>query len=866
MKVPKRFGTVFLAVAMLFSLSTPCFAASDIQVTITNNVDGIKDTVAVKGLKSKDTVNVYADSGAATLLGSARASYTGSVTIRIDQLGADGGVIYIAVTASDGTVGSLNSYPFEPEGQSGEPDIANITISNYAGTRDTITVKGLKYGDKIQVYKNADDTAPIGYAKAAYSGTATVKLEQLGDTSGSVYITNTTFGKKESKRVEVPFDSEQQTPDLDADSVTITNYALGTKDTVAVKGLKSGDKIQVYNDSEKTVLLGSGRAISSGSALIKIPQIGVSGGTLYISNTRSGMLESNLISISFDAEAQTDVVDASLITLQNNAAGTKDVITVSGLKKSDVVRVYSSDASKTLLGSATASALGIATVSVPQLGAEGGTVLITRTGYGLLEGDPITVSFGAEMPSETLSAANNVSVTNNAGGMKDTVFANNLTKGDTIRVYADSEKQNLLGSGLAKGSTLTISITQIGASGGTLYLTRTGVGLKESAVFPVDFIAEKQTPALDPSSSITVTNNISGIKDTIEVKGLSKGDRIRVYADAERKTLLGSAAVLSTSNGTVTVKLDLPSPNGGSVYITNTAYGDSESEPAELTYGTTAQTPTPDISSIVINNYKPGVSDTVIVGKLKNGDVVKVYSTAGSLLGSATAGTTGTATVKIAQLDDAGTSVDIKITGWGKTESEAVTVSFGNDKSAEPDINYVTVTNNGPGLSDIVSVSILSTGDEIKVYDSQNTLLGKSTAGSTGTVTIKISQIGENGGTLYLTRTSTNKLESNPISINFKAEKSTPPSADNITVTNNPAGTNDTVAVTGLSKDDIVYVYSFDGTNYKCIATGTADADLLTSTITIEQLGTAGGKIYISVKSAEQLESDKTEVAFTAEA
>ncbi|MGD6875665.1 hypothetical protein [Bacillus infantis] len=90
------------------------------------------------------------------------------------------------------------------------------------------------------------------------------------------------------------------------------------------------------------------------------------------------------------------------------------------------------------------------------------------------------------------------------------------------------------------------------------------------------------------------------------------------------------------------------------------------------------------------------------------------------------------------------------------------------------------------------------------------------------------------------------------------------PAADTITVTNNTAGTPDTVAVTGLAAGDVVKVYDA-ATAGTVLGTETVGAGQTTATVSIAQLGTGAGSVHVSVTSTGKTESTRTAKAFLAE-
>jgi hypothetical protein len=98
--------------------------------------------------------------------------------------------------------------------------------------------------------------------------------------------------------------------------------------------------------------------------------------------------------------------------------------------------------------------------------------------------------------------------------------------------------------------------------------------------------------------------------------------------------------------------------------------------------------------------------------------------------------------------------------------------------------------------------------------------------------------------------------------INALAASTDPPIVSNISVVNNLTGALDTVTVGGLHTDDIVKVYSSD-TNP--VPVGIAVASGSSVTVYISQLGTNAGTAFVSVTSAPDSESFRTEAPYTAE-
>ncbi len=115
-------------------------------------------------------------------------------------------------------------------------------------------------------------------------------------------------------------------------------------------------------------------------------------GFIYVSNTQSGMLESPRVKVTFKAEPKTPKPSASNITIKNNK-GKSDTVIVKELKKSDVVKLYSSSGKYQSSKTSTSST---ATITVKQLGKGSGSVYVTVTRPGMNESDKVKKTYKAE--------------------------------------------------------------------------------------------------------------------------------------------------------------------------------------------------------------------------------------------------------------------------------------------------------------------------------------------------------------------------------------------------------------------------------------------------------------------------------------
>lgn len=879
----KSAGTVYISVktsgelesdrtAVDYSAESQSSELSTENIIVTNNSAGTSDTVYVSGLSEGQEVKVYDAATKGNLLGSEEVeSGSSEATVTISQLGKSAGSVYVSVTDTDSN--KLESdrveatYSAEEQSEGVSTDDVVVT-NNPTGTSDTVYVSELNAGDVIKVYDSTSGSTTIGTATVADDSTeATISITQLGKSSGSVYITRTEEGKSASSRVQVDYSSESQTTSLDASDVVVNNN-VGADDTIEVSGVSSSQVVYVYDAAKGGNLLGSA-TVSSGStsATITVSQLSSSAGNVYVSVKDTNKLVSDRTQVAYSAESGSSNLDSSNVVITNNVSGTSDTVYVSGLTEGDIIKVYDSASGGTTLGTATvASGSEDATISITQLGTAAGSVYISLTNENKSESSRVQVDYSAESKSTALDSSNIV-VTNNVGS-DDTVQVSGLSANQVINVYDAAKSGNLLGTAtVTSGSnSATVSISQLGSSAGSVYVSLTDTNKRESDRVAATYSSESTSDALS-ASNISVTNR-SGSADTVSITGASQKDTINVYDSAKGGTLLGSATVESGATK-ASISIDQIGTDAGSIYVSRTSSNKSESARVQVDYDAEPESNGPSASNIIVTN-NAGSDDTVQVKGLSVGDVVQVYDSAsgGTVLGTATVASGSTeATVSISQLSTDAGNIYVSTTSTNKSESSRTQVSYSSEAaSTAPNADKITITNNA-GTAGTVKVTGLTGADIVKVYDSATSgnLLGSGTVGTYDTsVSVSVTQLGEDSGNVYVTVTSTGKTESSRTEAAYSAKtQSTAPTTSSVTVTNN-SGLSDSIKVTGLQPNDVINVYT-SSTGGEAIGTATVGSSAYEGTVSISQLGTSAGTIYVTVTSTGKTESSRAAIEYSAE-
>ncbi|MHC1685254.1 MAG: hypothetical protein AB6733_20335 [Clostridiaceae bacterium] len=384
-------------------------------VKITNNLGTTNDTIEVSGLVSDDVVKVYTLEKNKTAIATETVEKNAtSVTIKTDKLKASGGIVFLTVTNANKTESKKVAIIYSSE-KSKPITNKSVKITNNAGTtNDTIEVSGLVSGDIVNVYSSERSTTAIATATVGSGATsATIKTDKLKTSGGVVFLTVTNANKTESKKVAVNYISESGTKngkDKKDDKkkttalVTVTNNTGTTDDSIAVSCLTAGDVVKVYSTADATTAMATA-TVASGATSVKITtdQLVAAGGTIYVGVTRSGSTtESSRIAVKYASETASKPLSKDSVKITNNAGTTSDSIVVSGLTAGDVIKVYSTADSTTVIATATVAAGATSvTLNTDKLVAKGGVVFITVTNANKTESSKVAVNYTAESGTST---------------------------------------------------------------------------------------------------------------------------------------------------------------------------------------------------------------------------------------------------------------------------------------------------------------------------------------------------------------------------------------------------------------------------------------------------------------------------------
>ncbi|HDR5287055.1 TPA: IMP dehydrogenase [Bacillus anthracis] len=179
-----------------------------------------------------------------------------------------------------------------------------ITVANNEKeAEDTIKVTGLVTGDIVKVYDAASKGKELGTTKVAENATdATITgKDLLAVAGGTVYVSVQSKDQLESPRTAKKYDTQVSLAPAVKNIVILNND--DADDIVRVTGLESGDVVKVYGEAtggeviEKATVQGNKTAVN-----VKIPQLGIEAGKVYVTVTKPNKDESKRVGKDYIAE------------------------------------------------------------------------------------------------------------------------------------------------------------------------------------------------------------------------------------------------------------------------------------------------------------------------------------------------------------------------------------------------------------------------------------------------------------------------------------------------------------------------------------------------------------------------------------
>ncbi|RYL95168.1 hypothetical protein EWI07_03885 [Sporolactobacillus sp. THM7-4] len=626
-------------VKLLDPSSIPTDKGSDITYTDLSD-SGSTDTTA----PNPPNVNTVGDNDT-TVTGTAEAGSTITVTADGQQIGlgnADNGGSFSVTIPKQKAGAVLNVYATDAAGN--KSSATTITVKdrtappaptvNAVGDNDTTVTGTAEAGSTITV---TADGQQIGLGNADNGGSFSVTIpKQKAKTELNVYATDAAGNKSSATTITVKDRTAPPAP---------TVNAVGDNDTTVTGTAEAGSTITVTADGQQ---IGLGNADNGGSFSVTIPK------------QKAG----TVLNI-YATDAAGNKSYATTIAVKDRTA--PPAPTVNGVKDDDTSLTGKAERNAAItvfangkpIAQGHADGNGTFKMSIPKQKA-GTALIVYATDSSGNKSTPATIKVVSSISAPLKSSQ--VKITNNKG-KSDTVYVNGLKKGDVIRVY--NSGYHLLATGTSKGSSITLSIKQLGSTSGKIHLTITHPGMTASSKTAVSYSGEPSTAL--KSAQVKVTNN-KGKSDPVYVTGIKKGDVIRVYNSGHHLLATG------TSKGSsITLSIKQLGSTSRKLYLTITHPGmTASSKTAVSCSGEVSDTLSSHQIRVNNNRHK---SDTVTITKIKKGDYIRVYNSRKHLIATKKSGGSST-TLSIRQLGKGSGHIYVTTTHPGMRESGKKYVSF----------------------------------------------------------------------------------------------------------------------------------------------------------------------------------------------
>ncbi|GKX68572.1 transglutaminase domain-containing protein [Inconstantimicrobium mannanitabidum] len=655
------------------------------------------------------------------------------------------------------------------------PNSSDVTIVNNVIFADKITVTNVKTGDVVRIYKDSSATTALASVTVPLGQTsASINVAQLGQASGSIYVTVKNVGAFESSRTSVDYSAEAIS---DVPAATITNN-VDKADSITFTGVKVKDVATVYAKDGITVL-GRGTALADGNLTFNLTRQ-LSETDLEVKSTIKSYNE--LVSpVAAVTYSKQEVSAAPSATIVNNV-DKADSITFTGLKAKDVVIVYAKNGT-TILARATALADGDLTLNFPyKLSETDLEVEATIKNYNKMTSPktPITYSkqevttapLGLDVLNEdgSIQTAGDIVVTNNVDKL-DTVLVKGLKAKDVVTIYGSNQTTILKRVVALVDGDLTITLPyQLDAVTRKAFITVKNYNKDTSEKRELDYAAQEVSAA----PSATIVNNVDKA-DSITFTGLKAKDVVTVYAK-NGTTVLARATALVDGDLTLNLLYKL-SETDLEVEATIKNYNKMTSPKTPITYSKQEVTTAPlglDVlngdgsiqtaGDIVVTNNVDKL-DTVLVKGLKAKDVVTIYgSNQTTVFKSVVALVDGDLTITLPyQLDETTRKAFITVKNYNKDTSTKTELDYAAQAvTATLESSNLSVTNSS------ITVNKLVAGDKISVYATTTDGYRLITYGTVATgytnIVVRFTGI-PSGTTLYVTRKTANQMQSAKLAV-----------------------------------------------------------------------------------------------------
>lgn len=556
------------------------------------------------------------------LNGSLSKSSTNNLEIRIERnsgqaaITSSSSIIYKVIFSEDINTSSFTS-----------SDIS--TESSYAGTCSVIAgptqVSGSDYKNFTFTFNCFGDGVVI----------PNILPTNVLNTTGS------TFLSKDNSTAGVTVDTVPPINPSMSVIIPASSPSNSTTATVRVSDVTAGDSVTLYSAAGCSV----GALVSTQTAATTYSDfllVGLTAGTqsYYAKVTDTAGLSSSCSStaaswtIDLTAPSAPSTLSLSSPSTSPNSDSTPS-IDVSGVSSSDTIKLFtdSSCTSQVASGAAAGSSIILTTSTL----ADGSyTFYANATDSAGNTSTCSTANVSYVLSTSAPNAPTSVTLMTPSSSPGNTVspvfIVGGVTSGHTIKLFTDSACTNLVSTGTASSSSITLASSSLTAGSYTFYATATNTSSVSStcSTASASYTLDLTAPAIPSSISLNSPSASPGNDDTptFLISGVTSGDTIYLFNDSSCTTQLASGVSAGT---TILLSSSSLSDSSYSFYAKarDPAGNYSSCSTASISYTLDTVAPSaPSSLSLFSPSSSPSIvtTPTIQVQGVSGADIVRIYS------------------------------------------------------------------------------------------------------------------------------------------------------------------------------------------------------------------------------------------------
>ncbi|WP_413288297.1 Ig-like domain-containing protein [Bdellovibrio sp. HCB337] len=577
-----------------------------------------------------------------------------SVNMSPSALSSDGVYeFYAIVTSSLGLTSECSknkvTYTYDTIAPTAPSGVSLVTVVHSDSTPD-LQVTGLEMNSTVAIFTDAACSASLASALAT---STSMNLTSSAIMEGTYqYYANAVDRAGNTSTCSSAF--AQYVYDITPPAVP-TNVSLASgvnspdnniTPSVDVDGLVAGDTVKIYLDSLCISEAASMVTASSPQTLTVTPALSVSGNYFIYAKALDAYGNASACSTAFatytlDITAPSAPTGLSLTTPASSPGNVNaPIITVSGVSSGDSIGLYSDATCSSIVGGGIAGGVNIA-IGAITLSSDGSYDYYANAtdsvgNVSACSTAKVTYVYDSTPPTKPNSITLSNPASSPSNVTQPTLLVGPMTSGDTAKLYSDASCSSLVGTAVASGSSVGVTLSTALSTSGTYtyYAQAFDVAGNSSSCSTANLSYVFDNIAPSAPSSMALTSPISSpgndTTPTITVSGLTNGDVIGLYSDAScttqkaQTTAAGGNAVLTSSalpEGSYTFysKATDPAGNSSACSSISVAYDLDLTAP-----------PAPNSLSLITPGSSPGniASPMMQVSTVSNDDVVKIYSDA----------------------------------------------------------------------------------------------------------------------------------------------------------------------------------------------------------------------------------------------